>query len=100
MNGQLNLFQTPARNTDPQTSHEAAQANQKERQTLAMRVLEVLKASPVPLADFEIANRLGALRGSVAKRRQELQNAGLVEQAEGSVITDTGSRANVWRAKR
>lgn len=100
MNGQLNLFQTPARKTDPETSHLAAASNQKERQTLAMRVLDVLKASPVPMADYEIANRLGALRGSVAKRRQELQRAGLVEQAPGTVVTDTGARANVWRAKK
>jgi len=100
MSEQLNLFQSPARLTDPETSQAAAYANKRQRATLAMRVLDVLKASAVPLADYEITNRLGALRGSVAKRRQELQNAGLVEQAPGYVTTDTGARAQVWIAKR
>lgn len=100
MSEQLDLFQSPARQTDPETSHYAAKMNVGERQTLAMKVLKVLRDSPVPMADYEIAQRLGALRGSVAKRRQELQKAGLVIQAPGIVTTDTGAKAQTWTVKR
>lgn len=103
---------TPAaRAGDPDTSQKAARANPVQRSTLRHRVLWELYQVPGGMTDFAIAQRLGLshLRGSVAKRRQELtaQRLGVSEalvrertDERGHTITastDTGSPAIVWR---
>jgi hypothetical protein len=97
------LFDQPmARNTDPETSHEAAEdakSHSSKGHLLAMRFL-LLR----PMTDYELASATGWQQNSIGKRRGELMNAGLVvvhRDEEGNVVkrlTPSGSRARVWDA--
>lgn len=96
----------PARQSDPETAHEAANANQGSRDILRLRVYDYLKSVGDKGAnDYEIGKALSTpdhevLRTSAGKRRGELVKAGFVEYAELSRPTDTGAPARVWRIKR
>jgi hypothetical protein len=96
---------SPSRSTDPQTSVEAANANQDSRAKLRLRVFDYLKSVGERGAnDYEISEALSSptckvLRTSAGKRRGELVDLGLAEYAGFSRPTDTGSSARVWRVK-
>lgn len=98
MTTQPDLFaylDTPAaRNTDPHTSHQAAQANPVGRSNGRRMILETL-AILGTATDCQLAHYTGLLRGSAAKRRGELVTAGLITRA-GRGVTDTGSPALTW----
>jgi hypothetical protein len=85
-----------ARRTDKETSRLAAEAASRrspsQRSQVWQALLQLKEAT-----DYEIAQHLGILRSSAAKRRQELCDAGLVEPTEQTRPTDTGSSAVVWR---
>ena len=90
-----------ARNTDPETSHEAAESISQltERQ---LAVLETLHYQG-PMADHVLVAAF-PLQGfvvmqspqSIRSRRAELVRGGLVEHTGGYVQTVSGRRARVW----
>lgn len=94
------LSTTPAvrlvRRTDPDTSRLAADAASRRSPSQRSRVwttlLELGEAT-----DYELSIACQILRTSAAKRRQELVDAGLVEDSGRRRDTDTGSSAIVWR---
>jgi len=88
----------PAKNTDPETSHLAAQMS--DRASQRIQVLKYLESRGGEGAtDYEIGRDLGILRTSAGKRRHELREIGLVEDAGFNRLTDTGSTAIVWKIK-
>lgn len=91
---------SPARRSDPDTAHEAANANQEIRGEQRKKVYDyLLSVGANGATDYEIAVACGILRTSAGKRRKELVDLGLVEYAGFSRPTDTGSSARVWRVK-
>ena len=83
------------RNTDPDTSREAAAIASTRSGGQRMRVWTALNQLGTA-TDFEIADHLGILRTSAAKRRQELTEAGLVVDSGRRRQTDTKTMAIVW----
>ncbi len=83
------------RTTDPTTSHKAAATASKRGPTQRRRVWNTLKTLG-PATDYEISTRLGILRSSASKRRQELSDAGFIVDTGLRRPTDTGSSAIVW----
>ena len=68
---------SPARNTDPNTSHQAAAISN--RDTQRVRVLDFLRGcGDRGATDYETSIGLDILRTSGAKRRLELMEMGLV----------------------
>jgi hypothetical protein len=80
-----------ARNTDPDTSHEAALAN---RNTDRARAL---KAHPAGLTDYELAEVIDRQQNSAGKRRGELRDLGLVVDSGARRDAPSGASAIVWR---
>lgn len=83
------------RASDPITSR---QAGQKKRGAQQQRVLDVFREYENGLTDYEASQLTGLLRGTVAKRRQELMQQGLIDKTDLQRRTDTGFKACVWRA--
>jgi len=94
------LGPTPAdrlcRRTDQETSRLAATAASRrspsQRSLVWHTLLKLGQAT-----DYQIAQAANILRSSAAKRRQELYDAGLVEDSGQREPTDTGTLAIVWR---
>ena len=86
------------RETDFDTARMAAKKASKRGPNQRQRVLEHLQAVG-EATDYEIGQALGILRSSAAKRRQELTEAGLVEDSNKRRNTDTGTSAIVWRTR-
>jgi len=84
------------RTNDPHTSHETAVDASRRGPSQRRRVWEALKHLG-DATDFELSEHLGILRGSAAKRRQELVDLGHVVETPFKRKTDTGSMAIVWR---
>ena len=85
-----------ARTTQPETAHKAAQDATRRGPSQRMRVWEALKHLG-NATDYELAEHLGILRSSAAKRRQELVDLGYVVPTPWRRPTDTGTDAVVWR---
>ena len=84
---------SPARNSDPETAHEAANANQEIRGRLKVAVFQYLVSRGSEGAtDYEIGRDLNLIRTSAGKRRHELMMLGHVEDSgmrrktDGNVI--------------
>lgn len=92
---QLTPAKKLARSTDPETSKWAAQNASTRSGGQRLRVWTALNQLGTA-TDFEIADHLGILRSSAAKRRQELAEAGLVIDSGRRRQTDTGTMAIVW----
>jgi transcription initiation factor IIE alpha subunit len=85
-----------ARRDDHETSRLAAAAASRRSPSQRSQVWQtLLKLGEA--TDYEIAEHLGILRTSAAKRRQELTDAGLVEDTGRTRPTDTGTSAVIWR---
>lgn len=84
------------RTNDPHTSHETAKDASRRGPSQRRRVWETLKHLG-DATDYELSEHLGILRGSAAKRRQELVDLGHVVETPFKRKTDTGSLAIVWR---
>lgn len=89
-----------ARNTDPDTSHEAAAALNPER--LRGIIFELLENGP--LTDDELRGELDALgvryeKSSATKRRGDLVKLGLVEDTGDRRVSGSGRRMIVWQRK-
>ena len=92
------LWTPAARNTDPETSHEAAAAAAMRAGTdraLALRALA--RAGDRGLTDFELEAATRIKQTSIGKRRGELVKSGYVEFAGSKRPAPSGSPAMVWR---
>lgn len=87
-----------ARSTDPDTSWAAAADALVNADTDRARVLEMHRAHPEGLTDFELAELMGRQQTSVGKRRGELRDQGLVEYAGIKRPAPSGSMSRVWKA--
>jgi hypothetical protein len=90
-----------ARNSDPETSHAAADTAQMKASHGRLRVLQFLAADG-PMTDHELAAVTGVIQTSIGKRRGECRDHGLVEAVldNGTVasrLSPSGSRATVWQ---
>jgi hypothetical protein len=83
------------RGNDPDTAREAAKSVSRRSGGQRMRVWAALNELG-SATDFELADHIGILRSSAAKRRQELCEAGLVLDTGRRRQTDTGTMAIVW----
>jgi hypothetical protein len=90
-----------ARNTDPDTSHDAAEVAG--TRASKGRILVLKELSGRPLTDLELSDLTGWQHNSIGKRRTECRDAGLVEACrtpEGVKMkrpTPAGAMATVWR---
>lgn len=107
MNAPTLFDSVPAvRNGDPQTSRDAAKANPVGRSKLRWQILATLarRSDNSGATDYELAWFLDMphMRGTVAKRRKDLEDAGFVgalylpDGRQRTRKTDTGSQAIVW----
>jgi len=99
---QLILFKDPmSRNSDPDTSHQAASEAKFRASRHRILALKTLKRFG-PLTDYELAARTGLQQNSIGKRRKECQDAGLIAglmDADGNNVkrpAPSGSKALVW----
>jgi hypothetical protein len=83
------------RATDFDTSRKAARSASKRGPSQRDKVLLALHDLK-SATDYEIGEHCGILRSSAAKRRQELQEMGLVKDSNERRKTDTGTLAIVW----
>ncbi len=88
--------QPAARNTDPDTSHDAAKAHPNIRARDRMLTLREHLRHPDGLTDFELAANLGRQQTSLGKRRGELRDAGLIYDTGIRRPAPSGSPAIVW----
>jgi hypothetical protein len=83
------------RATDFDTARKAARSASKRGPSQRDKVLLALHDLK-SATDYEIGEHCGILRSSAAKRRQELQEMGLVKDSNERRKTDTGTLAIVW----
>lgn len=92
------MFDSPGvRATDPDTSREAAAVNKPRAATHRTLALQVLRAHPGGLTDFELAALTGLAQTSVGKRRGELRDVGFVADSGKRRPSPSGSPAIVWQ---
>ena len=92
------MFTPPTvRNTDPETSHRAAERMANALNTDRRHVLVSHSHHPNGLTDFELAKLCDRQQTSVGKRRGELCDVGLIEQTQLRRPAPSGSPAIVWR---
>lgn len=94
------IFGPGARNTDPDTSHEAAQSFLAGKATDRRLVLLTHARFDQGLTDFELAALLNRQQTSVGKRRGELRDYGLIEATAARRNSPSASPAIVWRITR
>jgi len=91
---------SPSRRSDPQTSVEAANANQEIRGEQRKKVFGyLLSVGANGATDYEIGSALNILRTSAGKRRHELVSLGYVVDSGTRRKTDGNVSAIVWRVK-
>lgn len=86
-----------ARNTDPDTSHKAANRHPQKRARDRVWVLLAHQEHPTGLTDFELAALVGRQQTSAGKRRGELRDEGLIEETWMRRPAPSGSPAIVWK---
>lgn len=92
------LWTPVARNSDPQTSHQAAEYAAVNAGTCRARALQALVAAgDRGLTDFELAAWTHLQQTSVGVRRKELVRMGLVESTGERRPSPSGALAMVWR---
>lgn len=92
------LWAPIARNSDPTTSHAAAEhAALKAGTNRAIALRALAEAGSQGLTDFELARVTSIQQTSIGKRRGELARIGLVESAGITRPSPSGSPAIVWR---
>ena len=95
--GGLPMFPPRSRNSDPETSHEAAGSMEGEANAQRQRILAYLRYRGPRTADA-IDLYLGLRDTSAGRRLPELKEMGLVEMTDQTALTRSGRRAHVWRA--
>lgn len=86
-----------ARNTDPQTSHQASARNPGGRAGDCRAVLLAHSKHPDGLTDFELAGVVHRQQTSAGKRRGELRDLGLIASTDVRRPAPSGSPAIVWK---
>lgn len=101
----MNVMQMPldfsapaARESDPDTSHDAAARAALTANRGRKMALEVLRQNVGGLTDHELSELTGWRLNSMNKRRGELRDAGLVVDTGRRRRTPSGSTAIVWAA--
>jgi hypothetical protein len=90
-----------ARNSDPSTSHAAADGDDVKRQDRARVWAEFLAVEPRPLADFQLEERLGgANNGKWRKRRSDLSRDEWLVAAGKVQCPHTGREQLQWKVNR
>lgn len=84
------------RDTDPETSWEAAFANLGAKAVDRRSALRSLYATH-SLTDFELGDEMNRVQSSAGKRRGELRDLGLAEWTGEHRPSPSGSPARVWR---
>jgi hypothetical protein len=84
-----------ARDTDPDTSHAAADRPRARDRAAA---LQALRANPDGLTDFELGDIMHRQQTSAGKRRGELRDDGYVRDSGRKRPAPSGSLAIVWVA--
>tara|TARA_R110000868_G_scaffold272773_2_gene532008 strand:+ start:1930 stop:2301 length:372 start_codon:yes stop_codon:yes gene_type:complete len=101
----INFNEPIARNTDPETSHSAADDatfKASKHRILALQTLYTFG----PLTDFELAAKTGLQQNSIGKRRKDCQDAFLIDvllDENGMNVkrpAPSGSKALVWTLTR
>ena len=103
MNGEDdNLFDSlgMARNSDPDTSHNAAKDVKPHIREIQAIVLGCLNAHPDGLTDEEVQRKTGLYGSTQRGRRSELCDMGAVEWAGTKRNTSRGKPSMVWRVAR
>ena len=91
---------SPARRSDPPTSHKAADLNKEARDIIRERVYQYLKRmGEYGATDYELEKALNVIRTSAGKRRGELMKAGLVVETDRRRKTTGKATAIVWKVK-
>ena len=86
------------RSSDPETSREAAEANAPRSDAQRMRVLKALaRMGERGSTDTALASYLAMDRGTVARRRKDLEEMGLCERTEERRSTVGGATGLVFR---
>lgn len=95
---QVSLFGVSprARNTDPNTSHEAARSMDVTAASHRGRILKLLKEQGGATGDA-IDKALGWKHATANRRLPELRELGLIEMSEDTAVTRSGRRARIWR---
>lgn len=94
------LFDTAACETDPETSHQAAELARLNKTRDQELVLRIHAQHPFGLTDFELAAFAGRQQTSLGVRRGELRSAGLIDKTEERRPSPSGSPCVVWRITR
>jgi len=95
--GGLPLFPPRSRNSDPETSHEAAGSMAGEANAQRQRIISLLREFGPTTADgIDFALKLRDT--SAGRRLPELKEMGLVEMTAKVALTRSGRQAHVWRA--
>ena len=84
-----------ARHTDPETSHEAAEAV--EATVLEQMVLKALRDNPEGLTNHEIVEATGLTWNTASPRLRPLVNKGFVYDSDVKRPGPSGRRCIVWR---
>ena len=95
--GGLPLFPPKARNSDPDTSHEAAESMEGEAKAQRAQILDYLRRRGPRTADG-LDFILNLRPTSAGRRLPELKEMGLVEMTAKVALTRSGRGAHVWRA--
>lgn len=85
------------RTADPDTSRAAAERTPRLRATDRARALDVHRAHPDGLTDFELADLMGRQQTSAGKRRGELVALGYVRDSGRRRPAPSGAKAIVWQ---
>jgi predicted transcriptional regulator len=85
------------RNTDPETSHQAAARAPSVRANDRRAALIAHVENPAGITDFELAEIVGRQQTSAGKRRGELRDLGLIEDSGLRRAAPSGSSSIVWR---
>ena len=86
-----------ARNTDPDTSHQAAESMADEAESQRRRILACLRYYGAMTADA-LDEVLELRLTSAGRRLPELEEADLVTLTGGKALTRSGRQARLWRA--
>jgi len=95
--GGLPLFEPRARNSDPVTSHQAAESMMGEAQGQRANILAALTMFGPMTAD-ELDEKLDLRDTSAGRRLPELAEMGLVERLKDMRRTRSNRQAHIWRA--
>ena len=96
---QESLFGVPprARNSDPDTSHEAAKSMHVSAASRRGQILEWLRNNPEGGTADAIEEVFGWRHAAASRRLPELRELGLAKMTEDTAATRSGRRARIWR---